>query len=604
MAETIYPILHKSFKMRCKWHKIIIFAKVMIPMFVQIKSFRLPINLLFAITALVFSCANPVAPTGGPKDETPPAITRTTPGNQSTNFSSDRFSLSFTEFVTLKDISNQLIVSPPLGKQPEFLQKGKTLLCRFKEPLRDNTTYNIFFGNAIVDITESNPLAGYRYTFATGPVIDSMQMSGVLTNAFTNQPVKGAFVMLYDSIYDSIPYKSRPYYLTRTSDNGEFSLNNLRDGRYLMFALQDGNADYLYNQPNEDIAFTDSLVIPILPPRKVQDSTSKSDSSAILIPQGKGIQLRLFHETDSVQKLSKSSLLRERVVSLVYRYPVKKFSLSAGLPSKDERVIVLFNPTHDSLQLWFPDITSDSIRMIAADSGRTSDTIEMGIKPRVSPTARTKGKSTVVSNALNIKNNITGARLRPDRPLIISFADPLKHAHIDQLRFRADTVMIKPEMKFTDTLQMQLLVNYPWKEGVTYSVTISDSVFTNIFGSTNDSVAFRFTPYTESETSMLSLNIQVALQNTSYIIQLLGEKDKVLTQQTITGDTKITYKYLSPGKYRLKVIYDNNGNGYWDTGKYLLKRQPEYVAFHPKVFELRANWTLEEDWFISLPSAP
>ena len=177
-------------------------------------------RLLFACLLILFACANPVPPSGGPKDTTPPSVIRAVPANQSVNFKAEKVIITFDEFVTLKDITTQLVVSPPMGEHPEFTTRGKNLIMKFKEPLKSNTTYNFFFANSIVDLTESNPLAGYQFTFSTGPVLDSLTIGGTLINAFNNQPVKDAFVMLYDTIYDSVPYKTRPYYLARTGSAG------------------------------------------------------------------------------------------------------------------------------------------------------------------------------------------------------------------------------------------------------------------------------------------------------------------------------------------------------------------------------------------------
>lgn len=557
-------------------------------------------RLLYAGLLMLAACANPMSPGGGPKDTTPPSVIKSEPANQSVNFHSDKVVLTFNEFVTLKEITTQLVVSPPLSEQPEFTTRGKSLIMKLKEPLRDSTTYNFFFANSIVDLTESNPLAGYQFTFSTGPVLDSLTLSGKLMNAFTNQPAKGAFVMLFDSVYDSVPYKTRPYYLARSGETGEFSLNNLRDGRYLMFALTDINSDYIYNLPNEEIAFYDTLVQPLIAVNKPKEADSTgSDSLKLAINQSVIHSLRQFRETDSIQKLSKVSLARENVLSVVFRFPVSNPVFTPLQPALSGNWNTIgYNKTRDTLTMWIPSPGSDSLKMIVADSGFTSDTVELSLKPREISIGRGKSKEKETTPSLVMKHNLFSSKTRPDRPVMLTFSEPVISHDFSRVMLKTDSTLLKPDLVFDDSIKTRLLIKYPWKEGITYQLTIYDSAFYGTFSHKNDSTGIKFSAYTEAETSYLKLLTTVPETGKKYIIQLLGDKEKVLEQQIITENTTLEFRYLRPGKYRVKLIYDENGNGLWDTGNYLKKRQPEYVNYHPKEFELRANWTLEEDWAI------
>jgi len=552
---------------------------------------------------LLAACANPVSPTGGPKDTTPPSVTKSVPANQSVNFKSDKVILTFDEFVTLKDISTQLVVSPPMAEQPEFTTRGKNLIMKFKEDLRPNTTYNFFFANAIVDLTESNPLAGYQFTFSTGPVLDSLTIGGKLLNAFTNQPVKDAFVMLYDTIYDSVPFKTRPYYLARTGASGEFNLNNLRNGKYLMFALTDGNADYIYNMPSEEIAFADTLISPGVPDIKpVKPDSLHQDTLKPALSKLPVYLLRRFKEADSIQKLVKASLARENVISVVFKYPVKNPVFEALKPALTGNWnITGYNRTRDTLTLWIPSPGADSLRMVVADSGYTRDTVELSLKPRETNTGRNRDKDkAAIKPALGLKQNITG-RIKPGRPLVLYFTEPVTGTDFSRMTLMTDSTLLKPDISFDDSVKTRLTIRYPWKEGTSYLLTVNDSTFTGAFGHCNDSTGIKFSALTEAETSSLKINADVPVAGTDYIVQLLGDKEKLLEQRIISSKTTLDFIYLSPGKYKIKVIYDANRNGRWDTGDYLKKRQPEMVDYHPKEFELRANWTLEEDWVIPSP---
>lgn len=561
-------------------------------------------RLLPAVLIALASCANPMSPTGGPKDTTPPTIIEAEPANQSVNFNSDRVTITFNEFVTLKEVASQLVVSPPMAEQPEFTSRGKSLIMKFKEPLRSNTTYNFFFGNSIVDITESNSLAGFQYTFSTGPILDSLTLGGKLLSSFTNQPVKGAFVMLYDTIYDSIPYKTRPYYLARTGETGEFNLNNLRDGKYLMFALTDINADYIYNLPTEEIAFADSLVRPLAPEIKAKEPDSLSNDT--IKPAFKGnpwYNLRQFKESDSIQKLIKVSLARENVLSIVFKYPVKNLRLSALEPLlTGEWNITGYNRSRDTLTVWLPSPGADSLNFIVADSGYTNDTIEMALKPRDKTPGRNKPEDQVqVVPPLSFKHNIISSRIKPDKTVILSFAEPIIKYDFNKIILKHDSIPLVPEFSFEDSIKTRLKISYPWKEGLTYLIRINDSTFTSAFNHFNDSTDIKFSTLTETETCNLKFIVSIPDTVSDYIIQLLGDKEKILDQRIVSNDTTLEFRYLTTGKYKIKVIYDKNRNGQWDTGNYLKQRQPEYVIYHPKELEMRANWTVEEEWAIPVP---
>ncbi len=591
-------------------------------------------NLLTSGMLVMIACANPVAPTGGPKDTTPPEIIRSVPENQSVNFSSDRVSLTFSEFVNLKDINTQLMVSPPLSEMPDFIMKGKTLTMKFRESLKENTTYNFFFGDAIVDITESNPIPGYSFTFSTGPVIDSLSMSGKVLNAFTLQPVKGAFVMLYDSISDSIPYKIRPYYVARTSESGEFRLNNLRGNRYLMFALTDINSNYIYDMPTEDIGFSDTLVEPDIPAIKLPElglgseevplDTLKADSAdvkpiqsvpdtvhqergdslavtapAVKVSPVKNYLIYQFRETDTIQRLLKGTVIRENVAGLYFRQPVRDVHIKPlDPPLEGAWNLTGYNATRDTLTLWIPGSGTDSLMVEISDNGIVLDTLDLALKPAARTTGKDKG-AVAKKKSLEMRPNLVSSKIKPGRPLILSIADPVKEADLSRIRLYHDSLEVKPVITFSDSLKTRLHISHSWKEAESYLLEVNDSALISVFGQANDSTAYKFKAMSEAETGFIKINITVPDQKKSYIIQLLGDKESILEQHSITGNASLEFTYLPPRKYRFKAIHDLNNNGKWDTGNYLRKIQPEPVSYFSKEIELRANWTMEEDWSLN-----
>lgn len=593
-------------------------------------------------SALLFlsACAVQVAPSGGPKDEDPPEIIKSIPPNNSVNFAGDRITLTFDEFVTLKEINNQLVISPPLNTTPEFIMRGKNMIIKLEEPLLGNATYNFFFGDAIVDITEGNPLSAYNFSLATGPVLDSLSIKGKLMDAFTLQPIENAYVMLYDTIYDSVPYLQRPYYLSKTNKAGDFALNNLRESEYLMFALSDINSNYLYDLPSETIAFADSLIKPIfhgstmrtttVDEQLLSDSLSAPDSlnaqlylittdslkidisdslainqpvdsvqitdSIISSPALPSYTLYHFLESDTTQQLLKGSVARTNVISLIFRQPVKRLTFRPIEPEyEDDWLITSYNRSRDTLTLWAHHPLSDSLMVEIGDNGVVLDTLFLALKAQEKPS---RGKPTIAKrNVLGMKSNIKNAKIRPDSDVIITFDDPVASFDSNKILLFADTIPISPTIAFSDSIQLKIHFKHPWKETVRYRLEIPDSTFASIFDHGNDSTSYKFTTLTEEETGYIILTVSPKTEE-QYIIQLLDEKEVVVHQDFITGDAVLEYDYLSARKYTFKAIQDVNGNRRWDTGNYLQRKQPEKVFYFSKTLELRNNWTLEEKWVI------
>lgn len=576
--------------------------------------------ILAMLGLLLWSCATPVSPTGGPKDVTPPEVVTTTPPNGSVLFSGKEIAITFNEFVQVKELNNQMIISPPLKEMPDAILRRKTLHLTFKEPLRPNSTYNIFFGKGIADLTEGNALDNFTFSFATGPVLDSLSMEGKVLDAFSMAPVKETFVMLYDSIYDSVPYLSRPYYLARTEEDGSFRLRNLRQGRYLLFALGDKNNNYLYDSPAEPIAFLDSLVQPqyrMIKPLMVSDTIAgdtlnNPDTLKPMVPdsladkqtfgtppQFTDYTLYQFQEADSVQRLLKSTLLRQNVVNFAFRYPVKGLTfkpLNSGFSAQWN--FIGYNTVGDTVTLWIPEPGADTLSVEVTENSVITDTLHIALKP--APRGRPGRQTTAVTEQkFSFRNSLASLRIKPGYPLVLTFNDPIFSMDTSLITLMSDSVEVMPQFRFTDSLHMRLSISHPWKEEHRYRLTVPDSAFVDIFGKGNDSTTLAFTPYKEAETGLIQLSITTPEgTNTDYIIQLLGDKQNLIEQRIISSDTTLLFNYLLPKTYKFKVIYDRNRNGRWDSGSYLRKIQPEKVDFFSKPFELRANWTMEEEWII------
>jgi hypothetical protein len=244
--------------------------------------------LLLFVAALWSACARPGTPSGGPKDTEPPKIdsTRSTP-NFTTRFNQKKIELSFDEWIILKDASQQLLISPPPAKKPEVRIKGKTVVVEFdpQEQFRENTTYTLNFGTAVRDLHEENPAQDLRFVFSTGDVLDSLRLSGIVTDAYSGEPVENVAVALYALTgSDSLPAKERPDYFARTDKSGQFAISNLRAGAFRCAAFEDGNQNLRWDSGSERVAFPDT-------PASVSDTTAAP------------LTLRLFENSEKTRLL-------------------------------------------------------------------------------------------------------------------------------------------------------------------------------------------------------------------------------------------------------------------------------------------------------------
>jgi len=539
------------------------------------------------------SCATIVSPTGGPKDITPPKMLSSQPSDLSTNFNGNKIVLNFDEYIELKTPEKYLLISPPLKDLPDIKIKGHSVVIKLEDSLRVNTTYNFYLGDAIVDISENNPFANFNFAFSTGPDIDSLSLSGNVTDAFTRMPVKGALVMLYSDFTDSLPMKQIPVYVSRTTENGNFRLNCLASGKYRAVALLDGNSDYMYNLPTEMIGFSSDSVQPFYNAVNLNDTNAAKQSDL-----GKQIlvSINLFPEPDSTQRILKSTIAAKNRLMVAFRYPVsspgfRALNIADSLPWAVQE----WNHTNDTLNAWLLNIP-DTLQLEVSDLGVILDTISIATAMKVTGRAKSSGKAVPLRYTTSLGNGMLGY----NKPLLLSFVNPVKTYDLSALKLTiktdADTTIITPVARFTDSIHRHLLVTYNWNSNDKYDLYIPKSSLYDIYSDTCDSTHVMIQMRAVDEYGKFAVVVNRLEQTCPVIIQLLTEKGLVIDQHIITSGKRVDFGLLAPAKYGLKAIMDANGNGRWDTGEFINKIQPERVLVHPKIFEVRTNWELEEIW--------
>ena len=231
------------------------------------KTYRLlyiPIVFLFLLSFT--DCAKKGRPSGGLRDTIAPVILRSVPENFTTNFKNNEIRITFDEFIKLKDISKELIISPPLKYPPEItpLSVSKVLKITILDTLKENTTYSFNFGNSILDNNEGNLFPNYKYVFSTGSYIDSLSLKGTAVDALLPETDFPVSVVLYEvdqNYSDSLVLLEKPTYITTTKDNNSsFELSNLKKGTYQLIALKEQTRNYTFQPKTDKIAFYKDLI--------------------------------------------------------------------------------------------------------------------------------------------------------------------------------------------------------------------------------------------------------------------------------------------------------------------------------------------------------
>lgn len=516
------------------------------------------------------ACANVVTPTGGPKDTKAPEVVKSIPANHSVNFNSSKALLFFDEYIQLKDVSNQVIISPSMEKQPEITVNGKTVQILFKDSLKPNTTYNINFSNAIVDITEGNVAENFQYVFSTGSSIDSLKVEGVVINSETGLPEKGVLVMLYDNPSDSAVFKARPLYLGRTKENGHYSITNIKEGAYKAIALKDNNADLKYDPGTELIGFKDSLVEP-----------QNKDS----------INFKLFIELRP-QKLLKAFADQPGKVVFIFARPYEPMEITPLISMKKDWEIREFSRKKDTLNFWFSDLSIDSLHFLISYNGTVKDTVHLATK-KINPEKPSE------KNILNLRlTSGTQSEIIPLRNFTITASQPLEKHDLKMITISEDSIL---KMNFPINLDengyRKISISYPWRDSSKYQVNVPKGVLTNIFHNQNDTTIFKFKVTEAEKLGNLLLKVNVP-KPANYVVQLTDEKDNVIREDQIMRSQGIKYEFITAQKYKVRLIDDRNNNGRWDTGNYTEKVQPETIYHFPDLINVRPNWDMEMQWNI------
>lgn len=592
--------------------------------------------LLQGVVLLAWSCANRgMGPQGGPKDTTPPKIVKETPVNGSVNVSGNVITLQFDEYVVLEDASNQVLISPPQKKMPVVRAVGKKVTVEFEEGLADSTTYTIDFGTAICDNNEKNPLGEYKFSFSTGDVIDSLEMSGVLINAENLNPVAGVYVGVHSDMADSAlstqPFRS----IAKTNSKGEFRLVNLAPGNYHVFALNDASKDFLY-QPGEGLAFLDTVFSPFVLDsisldttrtlvtdsanvdslgQLVQDSVMQVTDRHMPVYGPSGIVLKYFMEDKQRHYFQRCKRDEAHYFHLLFSAPQDEMPTITWNYTSNDSTVQHINPSAfilqpsekmDTITVWITDsayIKQDTLSFLLTYMMTDSlynlvpqtDTISAIYRaPRISDKAKEAMAKNKKEPVLEVKTSASPS-FDIYNPLVLTTKTPINTWQAEGIRLYEMNDTIRVPISYTlekmDSSSMRLAIRHPWKPSTNYELQLDSAAFIDIYGVASHPQTAKLKVKSLDEYSTLKVLIEP--YNQDMMVQVMSEKD--VPVRTLRAQPQgVVFEYLKPESYYIRVYEDANADSVWTTGDYQKHRQPEQVYYFPNKLTLRANWDFEE----------
>ena len=594
---------------------------------------------LVSVIIAMYACASMGTPDGGPEDYDPPKFVRSTPEPNAINYNKKKVTIEFDEFIKLEKASEKVIISPPQAEAPEVRASGKRVIVQFQDSIKQDITYTIDFGDAIVDNNANNPLGQFAFAFSTGNTVDTMAVSGTVLNAENLEPIKGIQVGLHKNLNDSAFVKLPFDRISRTDSRGRFTIRGVAPGKYRIYALMDGNQNYFFDSKTEQVAWSDSLIVPSMEPAVRQDTvwnpldTAKIDTIKTVnytrfLPDN--IMLLAFKEENDFQYLQKSERPKTNQFSIYFSAKNKELPAVKGLDFDEQKLIVEANSRKDSLLYWITDTVlcerdtltlqldywaTDTLKQLVpkTDTLRFVNKIprerrlamreeEMKKKEKERKKRARKGDTLSVETKFLGINVDAPSSLDLNRNITVSFDEPITSIDTAAIHMthKVDTVWQDiPFLFVTDTVAPRLYeILADWKPGDEYRLNIDSLAFQGVYGLRTDKVEKSLKVKTLEDYGTLYLNITGAGPHA--IVQLLNSSDAVIRQQPVTDKGTCDFYFLQPStKYYIRLFNDSNNNGKWDTGSYEQKLQAEEVYYFPKVWEMKANFEFEENWDIN-----
>ncbi|MFH6997597.1 Ig-like domain-containing protein [Flavobacterium sp. FlaQc-57] len=534
----------------------------------------------FLLVFLMLSCAKRGSITGGLKDTLAPVLKYSSPENYSTDFKGNEIILGFDEYVKLKNLNKQLIISPPMKHEPLILptNASKVITIKIKDTLQPNTTYSFNFGQSIADNNEGNAINQFKYIFSTGSYIDSLSISGRIKDAYEKNVDNFVSVMLYevnDTFKDSVIYKQNPRYITSTLDSlRTFKLENLKAGKYLLMALKDKGANNRFNPKDDKIGFIKHF---------------------ITVPNDTIFEIELFKETVPLKALKPIQASGNRLL-LPYEgkqnFKISKPKITLKHNGETLESIVTAFPKKDSLQVWFKPFKIDKTDSLSMDvkADHFDKKFNFKIKDQKKDTLNI---TPVQSGILNFRERFT---LESATPLVKFDKSKIKLINKDSLAVAFTTEY--------DEFEQKLYFDFKKEPMEKYDITFFPGALTDFYEKSNDTLSYKLGTKEYADYGNLVLNLQ-NVKRFPIIVEATNAKgDVVYASDYSEGKTKLEFNLLVPDKFTIRIIYDDNKNKVYDSGSYLNKTYAEEVFYYQTSVDVRMNWDVDQAIDLSVPFNP
>lgn len=524
------------------------------------------IFLLTIIAALFISCAKRGTITGGPKDTIAPVIVKSNPKNYQTNFTGKNIKIDFSEYIKVKDINKQLIISPPMEKSPTVVPQGsasKFISITLNEELKPNTTYSFNFGQSITDYNEGIPYSQFKYVFSTGAFVDSLTVSGTIKDAFDNKTDEFVTVMLYDAanFNDSLVYKQKPVYITNTLEkNTAFKIENIKQGAYYLVALKDKNNNYNFQSKTEKIAFK---------------------KEKINIPSDSVYTLSLFAEKNEIKTYT-PTLESNNKLFLGYEGDAKNVKLFTKKNNIETPLRFTKSPDKksDTLQVFIPNDAKDSLNILVK-SGDYSKEYNVKLKK--------------LKEADSLKVTLfTNKKFSFNEKLTLQTSTPIRKINAEKILIRKkDSTSVAFTSEINDFEQL-ILFDFKQEENEKYTIELLPGAIEDEYDTKTDSLKFDYSKGSISDYGNLKLRIKNA-KKFPFVLQIVNSAGEVVGEKICTKETEVYFEAIQPSTYQVRLFYDDNKNQIWDTGDFKAKLQPEEMIYFPALIDVRANWDVDQE---------
>ncbi|MCI7340764.1 MAG: Ig-like domain-containing protein [Prevotella sp.] len=585
---------------------------------------------------LAAACARMGNPDGGWYDETPPRVIGASPSDKAAGVSSRKVHIYFDEYIKIDNATEKVVVSPPQLEMPEIKAQGKRIAVSLLDSLKPNTTYTIDFSDAISDNNEGNPLGNYTYSFSTGKVIDTLEVAGTVLDASNLEPVKGILVGLYDDLADSA-FRTKPMLrVSRTDSQGRFIIKGVASGKYRIYALQDADGNYMFNQKSEMIAFSNDTIEPSFKPDIRQDTLWRDSLHIDVVSQvhythflPDDICLMAFNETVTDRFFLKRERKSPEQFTLFYSHGADSLPEVRGLnfDINDSTFVIDASEHNDTITYWLRDtalVNNDSleieVRHLITDTlgNLVSQTDTISLFAKVPYAKRLKEKTKELEKWQKeqekkkrkgqdydsippremLKYTVKGSDLDPDKNVIFQMSTPLLKADVSMMHLYSkppkDSLWYEERFRFEKQSALTYILKAEWKPEYEYSFEIDSLAFEDIYGLTSDKGKHGFKVKPLSSYATLLFTIE-GMKGKNIVCQLLNGSDTPV-KEVATSNATAQFFFVTPGTYYLRLFVDDNGNGIWDTGDYAKGTQPEKVYYYHEAIECKAKWDYTESW--------